>query len=151
MAAVADKFDLYQQSVQTPDHEVEFFEQAFREAYKRKPYLLREDFCGTFAVCCEWVKSSPKRKAVGVDLCSETLDWGRAHNLSELKPAQQKRVQLLEQDVRAGNTEPRGYLGSPEFLLLDFQDAARTARLLSDRSRTPRSTRHHGDGHDGWR
>ncbi len=84
MAEMADKFACYQKSVQTPDHEVEFFEQAYRDAFKKKPYVLREDFCGTFAVCCEWVASHPKRTAIGVDFCGETLQWGRDHNLAKL-------------------------------------------------------------------
>ena len=37
MASVADRFDCYQKSVQTPDHEVVFFEQAYRDAYKSTP------------------------------------------------------------------------------------------------------------------
>ena len=68
-AEQADKFRCYQQSVQSPEHEIEFFEQAYRDEFKRKPYLLREDFCGTFAVCCEWVKANSRRTAIGVDLC----------------------------------------------------------------------------------
>lgn len=121
MAATADKFDLYQQSVQTPEHEVEFFEQAYREAYKRKPLTLREDFCGTFAVCCKWVASNPRRTAVGVDFCSETLQWGRDHNLAKLKPAQRKRVTLLEQDVRDGNTQPADVLAAQNFSFWIFK------------------------------
>ncbi|MEO1527253.1 MAG: class I SAM-dependent methyltransferase [Planctomycetota bacterium] len=124
MADKADKFDLYQQSVQTPEHEVEFFEQAFREAYKRKPYTLREDFCGTFAVCCDWVASSPRRIAYGIDFCSETLQWGRDHNLSKLKPKQQHRVTLLEQDVRAGNTETVDILAAQNFSFWIFKTRA---------------------------
>ncbi|MCA9140882.1 MAG: hypothetical protein KDB00_29125 [Planctomycetales bacterium] len=115
MAEAADKFDLYQKSVQTPEHEVEFFEQAYREAYKRKPLTLREDFCGTFAVCCDWVASSPKRTAVGVDLCGETLQWGREHNLAKLKPKQQQRVTLLQEDVRVTGTEPADVLAAQNF------------------------------------
>jgi hypothetical protein len=99
-ADLACKFDCYQKSVQSADHEIEFFEQAFKDAYRRKPYSLREDFCGTFSVCCEWVKSNRKRTAIGVDLCPETLQWGRDNNLSKLSDTQQERIELLEQDVR---------------------------------------------------
>ncbi|MCH1440792.1 MAG: hypothetical protein L7W43_14110, partial [Rubripirellula sp.] len=91
MASVADRFDCYQKSVQTPDHEVVFFEQAYRDAYGSAPTDLREDFCGTFAICCDWVASKSKRTAIGVDLCSETLQWGRDNNLAKLKKSQQKR------------------------------------------------------------
>lgn len=100
MADVADKFDCYQKSVQCPENEVEFFEQAYREAYDGVPVVLREDFCGTFAICCEWVKSDEKRTATGVDLCPETLKWGCENNLAGLTDAEQRRVTLLEQDVR---------------------------------------------------
>lgn len=123
-AQVADKFDCYQKSVQAPDHEVEFFEQAFREAYGKKPYTLREDFCGTFSVCCEWVKSSPRRTALGVDLCDETLAWGRDHNLAQLKPAQQKRVRLIEQDVRKRNRPSVDVLAAQNFSFWIFKTRA---------------------------
>jgi SAM-dependent methyltransferase len=35
-------------------------------------------------LCVEWCKSHPKRTALGVDLCQDTLAWGKQHNL---KPA----------------------------------------------------------------
>lgn len=106
MAEAADKFVCYEKSVQSPENEIEFFHQAFKEAYKKKPRSLREDFCGTFSVCCEWVKSSKKRTAIAVDLCPETLQWGKDNNLSKLKKSQKERITILEQDVRAIN-EPR--------------------------------------------
>jgi len=121
MAQRADKFDLYQKSVQTPEHEVEFFEQAFRDAYRRKPLTLREDFCGTFAVCCDWVSSSPRRTAIGIDLCSETLQWGRDHNLAKLTGAQQKRVRLIEQDVRKRNRPAVDILAAQNFSFWIFK------------------------------
>ncbi len=121
LAEKADKFDCYQKSVQAPDHEVEFFEQAFREVFKRKPYSLREDFCGTFAVCCEWVKSHSKRTAVGVDLCDDTLQWGRDHNLAKLKPAQANRVQVLTQDVRKRNRPQVDVLAAQNFSFWIFK------------------------------
>jgi len=101
MAEKADKFICYQKSVQSADVDVEFFEQAYEEAYGGKPLSLREDFCGTFSVCCEWVKSHRKRTAIGIDLCPDTLQWGRDHNLAKLKPAQQMRVAAYEKDVRS--------------------------------------------------
>ena len=113
-ADTADKFKLYEQSVQMPGHEVDFFVQAYGDARKRTPYRLGEDFCGTFAVSCEWVKSDKKRTAVGTDLCSTTLQWGRNNNLSKLNNEQRKRVTLREQDVRSK--------GSPQFDILAVQN-----------------------------
>lgn len=124
LAEKADKFVCYQKSVQAPEHEIEFFEQAFRDAYRRKPVSLREDFCGTFSICCEWVKSKKNRTAIGVDLCSETLQWGRDNNLSKLTSGQQDRVRLLEQDVRKRNRPQVDILAAQNFSFWIFKTRA---------------------------
>lgn len=124
LASKADKFHCYQQSVQSPDHEIEFFERAYRDAFKRKPYTLREDFCGTFAVCCEWVSSNPRRTAVGVDLCAETLKWGRDNNLAQLTEKQQQRIRLLNQDVRKRNRPQVDILAAQNFSFWIFKTRA---------------------------
>ncbi len=121
LALKADKFDCYQKSVQAPDHEVEFFEQAYKEVYGKKPYSLREDFCGTFAVCCEWVKSDDQRTAVGVDFCEDTLQWGRDHNLAKLTEEQQQRVRLIQQDVRKKNRPQVDVLAAQNFSFWIFK------------------------------
>jgi len=116
LAERADKYVCYQKSVQEPEHEITFFDQAYRDAFGSKKALhLREDFCGTFAVCCEWAKSSPKRTALGVDLDPEPLSWGKANNLSKLAEAQQKRVRLVEQDVRKRNRPQADILAAQNF------------------------------------
>ncbi len=124
MADTADKFLCYQKSVQSAEHEVEFFERAYKDAFKKKPYSLREDFCGTFSVCCEWVKSHVKRTALGVDLCSETLQWGRDHNLAKLSKKRQERVSLLEQDVRERNEPTVDILAAQNFSFWIFKTRA---------------------------
>ncbi|MBM4280833.1 MAG: class I SAM-dependent methyltransferase [Deltaproteobacteria bacterium] len=99
MAAGADKYALYRLSVQDPEHEVSMFLRFYKDAYGRLPTSLREDFCAAFAVCCEWVRRGSDRTAVGVDLDSEPLAYGRAHYLPTLTPDQRARVRLLQQDV----------------------------------------------------
>lgn len=98
-AEVADKYELYGLSVQDAEHEVAFFDQVFDEQFGRKPRVLREDFCGTFAICCEWAKLRG-RESIGVDLDPEPLAWGREHNLAPLTATQQEKVTLLQEDVR---------------------------------------------------
>ncbi len=121
LADQADKYDCYQQSVQEPEHEIDFFDQAFNDAFNRKPRTLREDFCGTFAVCCEFVKSKKYRHALGVDLDPEPLDWGRANNLSKLSDAQQKRVHLKQQDVRTDDGSGVDILAAQNFSFWIFK------------------------------
>jgi len=101
LAATADRHVLYQKAVQEPSAEVDFITKAFRDSRKRRPTRLREDFCGTAAVCCEWVRSGRDRTAIGLDLSRPTLDWGLAHNVAKLRPEQRDRVTLLERDVLA--------------------------------------------------
>ena len=130
MAEKADKFLCYQKSVQSPSHEVEFFEQAYKDFFRRKPYTLREDFCGTFAVCCSWVKSNKKRKALGVDLCPKTLKWGKDNNLAKLDDEQQSRVRLLEQDVRTRNRPQVDILAAQNFSFWIFKTRAEVIKYF---------------------
>jgi SAM-dependent methyltransferase len=103
-AATADPYWLYQESVQNPDWTVPFLERVFRSRVKRKPLVLREDFCGTAYLATEWVRSHPRRRAVGIDIDPKPLAWGRKHNLSRLGP-DAERVRLVQGDVRDGDAE----------------------------------------------
>ncbi|BAM02890.1 class I SAM-dependent methyltransferase [Phycisphaera mikurensis] len=98
LAERADKYRLYQLSVQGTDADCDFFEQAYREAFGGEPRRLWEDFAGAFAVCCAWVKRGKKRTAVAVDLDPEPLAWGRANNLAELPEKKAGRIEVLEGD-----------------------------------------------------
>ena len=121
MAAKADKYVLYQKSVQEPSSEVKFFNTVFKKEFGRKPVSLREDFCGTFAICCDWVASHKERIAVGVDLDPEPLAWGRENNLAKLKPKQQDRVTLLQQDVRSSGGARFDVLSAQNFSFWIFK------------------------------
>jgi len=99
MAERADRHKLYEKSVQDVEAEYNFVTKTFRDVRGRKPQSLREDFCGTAGMCCEWVSRRGKNTAVGVDIDTDVLAWGREHNLAKLKPEQQMRVQLLQEDV----------------------------------------------------
>lgn len=106
MADLADRHELYEASVQSVRHEVEFLAAAFTELVGRKPFTLREDFCGTAAAACEWVRSHKRREAVAVDIDPAVLEWGRTHHVAALKAGQRERVRLVEGDVRETGTEP---------------------------------------------
>lgn len=106
LAEKADRHVLYQQSVQCAEAEVDFVDDTFTRLRHRRAVSLREDFCGTALVCCEWVRRRPGNLAFGVDLDADVLDWGRRHNLARLKPAAQRRVALLNDDVKAVKLRP---------------------------------------------
>jgi cyclopropane fatty-acyl-phospholipid synthase-like methyltransferase len=99
MAEKADRHVLYEKSVQNVASEYDFVSKTFRKLRGRRPRHIREDFCGTASMCCEWVRRSKKNTAIGVDIDPEVLAWGRQHNLSRLKPDERLRISLLQDDV----------------------------------------------------
>jgi hypothetical protein len=104
-ADTADKYVLYEQSVQSTEFEYEFVDENFKRIRGRQAKTLREDFCGTAQMCCEWVRGRKDNRAVGVDFDPEVLSWSRDHHLASLDPEQRERVTLIQEDVRAVKTE----------------------------------------------
>lgn len=106
LADEADRHRLYELSVQDVEAEFEFVDETFRKLRGREAHLLREDFCGTANMCCEWVRQRPDNRAIGVDLDASVLDWARTHNLAALPPDAALRVTLMNADVLAVQTDP---------------------------------------------
>lgn len=104
MAEQADRHVLYEESVQCVEAEIDFVDATFTELRGRTAKHLREDFCGTANTSCEWVRRRNTNQAVGIDLDTEVLEWGREHNVGKLKPAQAKRIELRNEDVLEAET-----------------------------------------------
>jgi SAM-dependent methyltransferase len=98
-ADVLDKFILYSAAVQSTDVDLDFFERVYRKHRGDRFRTLREDFCGTAALACEWVRRREANRAWGIDLDGATLDWGRRMYVSRLGAAAE-RLTLLRGDVR---------------------------------------------------
>jgi len=94
-----DRYAEYRRAVQSPDVDCQFVSDTYKELRGKRPRSLREDFCGTFALCCEWVRRGKENRALGIDLDSEPLNYGRENNLSQLKPEQQKRLEIIKGSV----------------------------------------------------
>jgi hypothetical protein len=95
----ADKYELYQLSVQEPEADIEFLQNTFESHYGRMPHLLREDFGGTAYLSSSWVSEHPENRAWAIDLDSEPLTWGEQHNAARLKPGQRERLILVQGNV----------------------------------------------------
>ena len=124
IAENADKYDLYQRSVQSPETEVKMLRRAYKHAYGEYPVRLREDFCGAAAVCVEWVRKAPSGEAWGVDLDPEPLAWGDEHNAITLKDAQRERLHLVEGDVRTARTPKADVIAAQNFSFYCFKQRA---------------------------
>lgn len=102
-----DRYEYYLKAVQSPEVDVVFMQKAFRELRgKHKPKVFREDFCGTFAISCEWAKKSKDHRSIGIDLDPEPIAYGTKHYLSQLTADQKKRVTIKRASVlTAGGTK----------------------------------------------
>lgn len=119
-----DKYAAYAQSVQSPDADARFMRLLYRNLTKREPMTLREDFCGTFALCCEWVKLGLDKRAIGLDIDSEPLAYGALNYLSQLSEEQQRRVTTLERDVLVRYPRKSDIICALNFSYFAFQERA---------------------------
>jgi SAM-dependent methyltransferase len=127
---VLDKHLLYSAAVQSTDVDLEFFERVYRTHHPGKRFrLLREDFCGTAALACDWVKQRKENHAWGVDLDARTLDWGRKHYLSRLGDARE-RLTLIRGDVLEVVTPKVDVACALNFSYFVFQRRADLLRYL---------------------
>jgi SAM-dependent methyltransferase len=95
---ILDRHLLYSAAVQSPDTDLDFFERVYKKTRGERFRLLREDFCGTAALACEWVGRRKKNRAWGVDLDRPTLGWGKQRYVRKLGPAAE-RLELICGDV----------------------------------------------------
>jgi hypothetical protein len=122
LAERADRHALYERSVQAVDVDFEFIDKVFSERRGRKAHLLREDFCGTANMCCEWVRHRKQNRAVGVDLDPEVLRWGRENNIAGLKASAIERITLIQDNVLAVQTDPPDIVLAFNFSYQLFKD-----------------------------
>jgi cyclopropane fatty-acyl-phospholipid synthase-like methyltransferase len=96
-----DKYDLYLNAVQSPDGDVQFYRERYKEFFKapKKGLTLREDFCGAGAISCEWVKLHKENTAAGLDLDEEPMSYGRKNYIDVLTEDQKRRVTLVKKNV----------------------------------------------------
>lgn len=120
LAARADRHALYERAVQDPPREVRLLGRVYQDAFGAAPRTLREDFCGTAAVCAEWVRGGPRREAWGVDLDREVLEYGMRHHVAALPAAARARVHLMRGDVRAPASEPVDVIAAANFSFFAF-------------------------------
>ncbi|MGI9237308.1 MAG: class I SAM-dependent methyltransferase [Woeseiaceae bacterium] len=104
MAETADIHELYEQSVQNVENEIEFLQTTFKSLTGRTAHLFREDFCGTASASCQWVRQGKEFQAIGVDIDPDVLDWGRKNRVARLDTENQARVSLIESDVMTVDT-----------------------------------------------
>jgi SAM-dependent methyltransferase len=117
----ADRYRLYEESVQNPSAEVDFLVETFVDWRGRQPRMLREDFCGSAALACQWVRRNARNTAVALDIDTAVLAWARANNLPALGAAA-RRLQLLEANVLAPRQDQADLCVATNFSYYLFTD-----------------------------
>jgi SAM-dependent methyltransferase len=93
------KYEYYERSVQNAESEVDFMTAEYKRHFKKKALTFREDFCGTAAISCDWVKRDKNALAWGIDLDPEPIMMGKKRHYSKLNADQQSRMKYLKENV----------------------------------------------------
>ena len=102
-ASDADKYELYQWSVQSPKGDIEFLSDVYKKMNHRDAVHFREDFCGTGLLSATWIAQGDRFTAEGFDIDPEPVDWGKARHFAELGDAAERMTFHLA-DVRQPST-----------------------------------------------
>lgn len=110
--------------MQSSEADAIFVDRVYRRLRGRPAQVLREDFCGTFANLCAWVKKGPHNKGIGIDLDPEPIKYGQKHYLSKLKPEPQSRIQLINGNVLKVRPPPADIAVAMNFSYCIFKERA---------------------------
>jgi len=131
-----DPYELYQASVQSPEIDVKFFSRLYERHYHKKAHSFREDFCGTHALCCEWIKLHKANSAWGLDLDPEPLMWGLRHNQTELTAHQKSRIYVVQGNVLVPDVVRTDIVVAVNFSYFIFKSRAQLLKYFVNVRRT---------------
>ena len=94
----ADIYNLYEESVQNVEFEVNFYKKMFKKYHSSEAITLREDFCASAKISQEWVKSNHQNKAYAVDLDEKILKYAKENSQKNLDDGQLKRLRFIKAD-----------------------------------------------------
>lgn len=98
------EYELYMRSVQNPEFDARLLQRIYKSYFDipTSGLSLREDFCGTGALCYEWIRLNKSHSALGVDLDHSAIKWGK----SRYDIQNDERVSLREENVFSSSKEP---------------------------------------------
>lgn len=124
------KYDLYEFSVQSPREDIDFILTLAENVRGYRPVSLREDFCGSFRMCYEWVKRGPKNTALGLDIDPEPIAYGERTHLPRLTADERKRLKIARQDVLRPTREKVDLIIACNFSFCVFKDRTTLVRYF---------------------
>src|SRR5690606_503396 len=94
---------------------VVFLSSTYKELKGKTAKTLREDFCGTFKISCEWVKLDKNKQAIGIDIDPEPIAYGKNNYLTQLTEEQQARIKIIEDSVTSSNLPKADVVAAQNF------------------------------------
>ena len=125
----ADRHELYQLSVQSPEEDVKFLSRVYKNVRKKKPLHFREDFCGTALLASHWIRRGKEYTAEGFDIDAPTIAWGMEHNFASLGDAAE-RCKLHIKDVREKSHVPPDVRCAQNFSYFIFHERSEMLAYL---------------------
>jgi SAM-dependent methyltransferase len=125
-----DKHAAYALAVQSPSEDARFLRRVYSELSGKTPKTLREDFCGTFALCCEWVKHDDSARAWGLDIDPDPIKYGAKNYLAQLEEKQRSRVQVRKLDVMSPRAPRADLICAFNFSYFVFQERRTLVRYF---------------------
>ena len=129
-AKTADKHELYQLAVQSPEQDVQFLSRVYRSLRKQKGLHFREDFCGTGLLSSYWIRQSKQHTAEGYDIDPDPVAWGLARHFDDLGP-DAARYSVHLKDVRAPSAQAPDVRCAQNFSYCIFKTRAELLEYFS--------------------
>lgn len=121
---INEKYNLYEAAVQSPEGEIEILRDVYQKIRKKKPLILREDFCGSSALSAAWVKAHHSNCAFGVDLDMDPLKFAFKNHLSGMSASELKRIKLICGNVLTVKTPLSDIVAALNFSYYIFKERA---------------------------
>lgn len=103
-ADTADRHELYQLSVQSPEEDAQFLHKVYKKSRGKVGTHFREDFSGTCILSKNWITRGKEYTAEGFDIDPDPIAWGLYHNFRKLG-ASAERMLIHQKDVREPSTQ----------------------------------------------
>jgi len=95
-------YDLYTLAFQDPAKDMSVLAEKFKDRFGHEAVILREDFCGSFANCLEWIRVRSQNVAIGIDIDPELAEFADSKCLS-LEEHENSRFSYIAGDVLEAN------------------------------------------------
>ena len=128
----ADKYDLYEKSVQSVEFEVQFIDKMFRKYNRGKCLDIREDFCATASISAEWVKHNKNKTAYAIDLDRKILNVAKKRINKYLSQEQSNRLQLIHGNSQSKITKKVDSVVAMNFSYWVFKDRSSLKKYFSN-------------------